>query len=1222
MKISYFYVHHFKMIKSMKSPKFLVNLNIILKSYSPKVLPSYSPAVLPSYLLTVFLAIFLSSSLFAQHEADNWIFDGGAGLNFTTGDPIPLLINAPSEFHSGTVMSDTLGNIIFYFNGDRVYNRNDQVMLNGDGMLPDHSGDCQGSIAFPKPNSDIQYYIFNVSNENYPDGLYYSLVDMTLDGGLGGVTPVKNVKLTAANTAVDKLFPLKNAKGDGYWVITRLFNDDRYACFKVDPSGVDPEPVYSSTGIYRGFLESRGPVKVSPDKKYLVSCYWTHSLGPLNNFEVCSFNPETGKIEFKYYIARQWTGPNSFSAPSDCEFSPDSKYLYVAYTNIDTWSGGALYQYNMQLAGDSAAFHDSGIRIHDNCPHSFQLSNDGRIYSGCLVDTCDLPWNLYVSVINKPWELGVACDFDSLTIYCGGKLHAWECPNILLDYLYRFEWSGDRCQFSPVNFIPHFIPTPDSVRWFFDEFAPGNYSTELSPTYSFQFPGIHEVEVDIWYPTGRFEHTSREIEIYPTPQPDLGPDTLICRDASLTLSAGCTADLYSWSTGQIGPSQITVSDSGDFWVKAWFTETGCAGYDTIHIGFHPAVEIDTAAVTVTPTSCGGSTGSITGLYALGPAPFAYKWKDLSGVEYGTDIDVYGLPAGQYYLTITDANGCETQSPVYTVEDAGNLQVLSVQLTHPHCGRPDGQIEINGFSPSGTVLQYSIDNGGSYSSDSVFSGLTAGSYLVHIRDANGCEGFYEDNPVLLADIPGPQVIQTVVTDETDGQGNGSIQITASGSTPALYYSIDTLSGWQPDDGLFGNLSAGFYTCVVRDENGCDTVFTVEVQNIILTWLQAITGPGDHCLGSSVTVPVEVDNFSSVAVFQLRISYNKDNLLCEGYANAHPLLAANLTGWVDIAAGEITLQWIGTDPVTFTGQQNVADLVFITLQAGQGMLDWYTGAAGSYFTNPQGNPIPAEFHTGQVNIYEPPRIISPSWDSKIVCPGDFVSFMGIASGNQDPINYLWTWPDGSTTENDPAFWSITPEDAGEYTLLATDIMGCTDQKTVQLEVSLIPVAAFHGTDTLEVGSGYILDAGAGLAHYLWNTGDTTESIKIKAEGMYSVGMESLSGCVGMDSIYLKIKAEEIPSNFFYIPNAFTPDGDGNNDIFKPVPINPELSIVNCQLSIFDRWGGKVFSSDDFPIGWDGKKNGEPCPGGVYVYKIVFAVDGVAGNQEQVGTVILVR
>ncbi|MFA4863743.1 MAG: gliding motility-associated C-terminal domain-containing protein, partial [Bacteroidales bacterium] len=824
-----------------------------------------------------------------------------------------------------------------------------------------------------------------------------------------------------------------------------------------------------------------------------------------------------------------------------------------------------------------------------------------------------------LSVINKPWEFGAACDFDTLSVYLGGRHHSWDLPNFLLDYLYRFEWEADDyCQGSAVHFIPHFVPTPDSVEWFFDEFAPGNYSNELSPTYTFQNAGIHEVEVDIWYPTGRFEHTSREIEIYPTPKPDLGPDIVICEGTSITLNANCIADLYSWSTSQFGSPEITVTDSGTYWVRASFFETGCTGSDTIHVGFYPPILIDESSLVVTPTSCGGATGSVTGLAIQGADPLQYLWEDLSGNDYGTGIDVFNLPAGQYVLTVTDGNGCETSSSAYTITDAGNLQVTQVQTISPHCFRPDGQLIIIAFSPPGSILEYSIDNGNSYQTDSLFTALTAASYVVRVKDQYGCDGFYIDNPVILQDIPGPQVQQAIVSDETDFLQNGSIDITATGSTPQIFYSINNGSTWQTNNGTFNNLQAGSYICVVKDENDCDTTFTIEIQNIILTYLHAITGPGGHCLGNTAMVPVNVDNFNSVATFHLKLSYNADNLQCEGFTNVHLQLVDSLTGWVDQAAGVINLAWNSQSPVTFTQPETVAELVFTTKNPGQGELAWYTGTTESYFTNIQGSVIPAEFHTGEVTIYDPPSVILSA--SKTVCEGQAVSFMSIASGNQPPFTFQWTYPDGTITTSDPFFFNVNQSQAGDYILQATDQVGCTDQKSINLVVSENPVAAFHGTDTLTVQAGYLLEAGAGLASYLWNTGDTAESIIIETEGMYKVQLESPAGCTGVDSIYILLKTEEIPSYHIYFPNAFTPDGDGLNDTFKAFATGDYITKFNMQ--IYDRWGGLIFNSDDISIGWDGKKNGNPCPGGVYAYKIIFSIDGVQGNQERVGTVALIR
>ncbi|MDX9906940.1 MAG: gliding motility-associated C-terminal domain-containing protein [Bacteroidales bacterium] len=909
-------------------------------------------------------------------------------------------------------------------------------------------------------------------------------------------------------------------------------------------------------------------------------------------------------------------GPVEESSPGaqGIEFSPDSKYLYIAYElNGDS---NVIYQYDMELVTDSSAFVNSALKIGKGNLHGIQLARDGKIY--CTPGHGPGHDQTFLSVINEPWIRGAGCMYEDNAISLFPNESELNFINILVDHLLRFEWTGEPCQGYPIKFEPNFIPTPQTIQWNFDD-GPGSTSWQLSPTYTFKNPGVHEVKVDVWYPSGRYEHTSREIEILPSPLPLLGNDTLICNGASITLNANCDADFFSWSTGQFGVSSITISDSGTYWVRARFNDSGCMGYDTIHIGFQLPTLIDETNLQIIPTTCNGASGSITGLQALGFPPYSYRWKNLSEVQVGTDIDVTGLPAGQYYLTITDANGCETVSVVYTIEDAGNLQVLDVELIRPHCGRPDGGIVVHALNPSGAAMQYSIDDGLTYQADSVFSGLIGAGYVVRVSDVSGCFGFYPSNPVVLADIPGPQVVEVNVTDETDFLGNGSIEIVASGSTPVIYYSIDSGVTWQQNDGYFENLESGIWNLIIRDDNGCDTSFTVEIQNVILTYLHAVTGEEGICEGLTAMIPVNVDNFNNVASFHLKLSYNADNLQCEGFTNVHPQLLDSLTGWVDQAAGIINLAWNSPSPVTFTQPETVAELVFTTKNPGQGELAWYTGTTESYFTNAGGNPIPAEFQTGEVKVYEPPEIILDQ--SKTVCTGQFVSIMGIALGNQPPIDYQWIYPDGDTTSNDPFFFSVTQSDAGLYTLLATDRVGCTDQKSIELIVSENPIAAFHGTDTLEMHTGDVLDAGAGMASYKWSTGDTTASIIIPSVGMYSVEMESQIGCIGRDSIYIKILEDEIPPEaHIFIPNAFSPNGDGVNDMF--LMKWEGLSTVDFRLSIFDRWGGEIFSGDGVSSGWDGKKNGKECPGGVYVYKIVFSLDGVAGNQERVGTVMLVR
>jgi hypothetical protein len=191
-------------------------------------------------------------------------------------------------------------------------------------------------------------------------------------------------------------------------------------------------------------------------------------------------------------------------------------------------------------------------------------------------------------------------------------------------------------------------------------------------------------------------------------------------------------------------------------------------------------------------------------------------------------------------------------------------------------------------------------------------------------------------------------------------NGAIEIVAGGSTPMIYYSIDGGATWQENDGNFENLESRIYNLEIKDENGCDTSFTVEIHNLILTYLHAVTGEEGICEDSTALIPVNVDNFNNVSDFHLKLGFNSDNLQCEGFINVHPELIDSLTGWVDHSAGDIHLTWNSPPSVTFTGTEKVADLVFTTKNPGQGELSWYTGNTGAYFTNSSGNLIPALFN----------------------------------------------------------------------------------------------------------------------------------------------------------------------------------------------------------------------------------------------------------------------
>jgi hypothetical protein len=248
---------------------------------------------------------------------------------------------------------------------------------------------------------------------------------------------------------------------------------------------------------------------------------------------------------------------------------------------------------------------------------------------------------------------------------------------MLLDHLYRFEWEGE-CAGQPIAFQPNFIPEPSSILW---SFGDGEISSTLWPVHEYEDGGEYEVHVTVTYPNGRVEETSRVITVLDAPNPDLGPDQLICEGEETVLTAGDDEGFYAWSTGSIGNNvfSITVSDSGTYWVKV-INDLGCSISDTVHVGFYPKAVFMEDNLLITPTACGGSSGSIAGLVVEGEEPLTFAWYDGNNNLIAATLDISNLAVGNYFLHVLDSNACETISEAYTITDAGDIDILEVEFS--------------------------------------------------------------------------------------------------------------------------------------------------------------------------------------------------------------------------------------------------------------------------------------------------------------------------------------------------------------------------------------------------------------------------------------------------------------------------------------------------------------------------------------------------------------
>ncbi|MCF6341443.1 MAG: gliding motility-associated C-terminal domain-containing protein [Bacteroidales bacterium] len=1165
--------------------------------------------------LILFFLVFTGYVATAQNQANRWYFGSYCSLDFNSGVPVntgEIIISSSSAV---SIMSDTNGSLLCATNAERIVNREGHIMPNGGNLIGDHDA-YMGTLIVQQPGSDHLYYVFTVSRE-FPDniGMFYSVVDMNLDGGLGDVTAEKNVPLQQAWAASNKLTSVRHANGEDVWIITRNFKTDQwYVAFLLTSTGLSTEGIITPIP-WRTDMNNEGSMKVSPNKKYLAAAYRRHGLqneALKQSLDICSFNATSGEIGLLYTLTKN---PNDWTRqywPQAVEFSPDSKLLYVTYYNSDDDKLMELYQYDMQYVEDSLQFKESEIFIARGPVEGLQLARDGKIYTTIPRHGINPE---YLSVIHEPWKRGIDCNFQADAVYLGNDRKVYHhLPNMLLDHLYRFEWEGE-CARHPIAFQPNFLPDMVSILWNFGDMQS---STELRPVHFYENGGEYEVHVTVTYQNGRVEETSRVITIKDSPRPDLGLDQLICEGEETVLTAGSDTGFYAWSTGSIGNNvfSITVSDSGTYWVKVT-NDLGCSISDTIHVGFYPKALFNEDNLLITPTACGGSSGSIEDLIVEGAEPLIFNWYDGNDNLIATTLHISNLAVGNYFLHVLDSNGCKTISAAYTITDAGDIEISEVEFSVSYCEQNNGSIEISATSAGGTDLLFSIDNGTNWQSDSVFTNLPAGNYFVKVGDVGDCETVFENNPVVIENIEGPEINSVNTTPETDYSADGQIDISATVSEGDVFYSIDNGSSFQTNNGLFTGLSAGTYYCIVKDESGCDTIFTIVLDRIFSQVIDAIAGDGYTCIGNATASPLLLNNFTDVYSFKVLLTYDKDVIQCDGYIQIHPQLESGFQASIIPALGEVHINWQGETPITLPENAKMAELVFSGLDEGVSQVDWKAEPGEGQFFNQSGEEIAVNYELGAIRIYTRPNILMMGSEQS-VCEGDTVVVSPLVLEGSGELNYFWEGPDNfSSNKRQLIILGINANQNGNYKFTVTDTVNCVESKTIDITVNPFPEIAFANYDTIWAEPGYLLEAGNGAEYYFWNTGEITEAIQIDSMGHYVVEVISYEGCKSSDAVQV-LWGGGTP---FYLPNAFTPNGDGLNDIFKAIPKYDYVS--KYQLTIFNRWGQQIFECNDIDCGWDGNYNGKASPNGAYIYKIVYEEISRPGQSKTLeGTVVLVR
>jgi gliding motility-associated-like protein len=654
------------------------------------------------------ICVMATHGMYAQ-QANIWYFGDRAGLNFNTSPPSALL-NSQMFTHEGcATISDSIGNLLFYTDGRHVWNRDHQVMPNGDGLMG-HESSTHSAIVIPKPGSNTMFYLFTAdADENAGAGGYnYSEVDMTLNGGRGDVTANKNIYLYGPST--EKLTAASHANGIDIWVITKDKANHVYRSYLVTCNGVSNTPVLSTVAAISGNTlgYKTGCIKVSPDGTKIAS-----ARNLEGRWDLLKFDNSTGVISDRIMIMQS----NQIGIYG-VEFSPNSQLVYL--------NGTSTYQYKVDVHDSATIFNsryqvDSVIIVHD----ALQLGPDGKIYSNTYPNS---------SVINSPNVYGVGCNYVTQAISLGGRAGHAGYPtffnrlvtNYNVDFAFNFL---PDCK--TVNFFGN-TNVPGSLIWTWD-FGDGNTGTGQNVMHAFpSTPNQFLVTLTITNPNvcgGTFIRSRTIVFNRVTPTADFSFETncnslqVDFQDLS-TIGAGAQIISRAWDFGDGNTSSLqnpshVYAAYGTYHVRLVVESNDqCSSKDTM---------IKTINVAAKPAAAFSVTN---GCY---DRPFQFN--DLSTIEAGS-ID-------QWYWDFGDGNLSTVQNPVHGYAVAASYIVKLVVSSEFNCQSDTvSAVVVAGAKPNADFILPVIcllDATANFINTTAITDTSTINYLWNFDDPNATPG---------------------------------------------------------------------------------------------------------------------------------------------------------------------------------------------------------------------------------------------------------------------------------------------------------------------------------------------------------------------------------------------------------------------------------------------------------------------------------------------------
>ncbi len=460
---------------------------------------------------------------YGQREAANWYFGTNAGLDFNSGSPEPLLDGVLNTTEGCESISTPEGNLLFYTEGRNVWNRSHVLMPNGEDLAGSFSS-TQSALIIPQPGSGTIYYIFTSDSvqayqaQGSGNGFNYSIVDMSLAGGLGDVV-VKNQNLIAEGS--EKVTGVLAEDGENYWVITH--KGDKFYAYFIDDTGLNPTPVISTIGPnISDFNNIRGGIKSSPKGDKIAIAHAIFQPFLTGSLRLYDFNNATGVINNEVVLA-------SDLVYYGVEFSSDSSKLYSSGKEIDPVSGLSgdinIHQYDLNasdVVGSRFLIADLVNPFISDLAGTLQIGIDKKIYHS-------IP-NANLSVIRTPNFDGLDSDFRQYSVSLGGRTSTFGLPPFIQSFFESIVKIENFCFGDATQFTLETDDVVNSISWNFGDPGSGaaNTSTLLNPTHVFSSTGVFTVTMEVDFATRANQEFIEFVEIGDVPMVNSGVQLVQC----------------------------------------------------------------------------------------------------------------------------------------------------------------------------------------------------------------------------------------------------------------------------------------------------------------------------------------------------------------------------------------------------------------------------------------------------------------------------------------------------------------------------------------------------------------------------------------------------------------------------------------------------------------------------------------------------------------------